>query len=160
MLRGTTRCRYIIVNALDELLWLANAKRRKAADIDSEHFWQQADALVADSEIGSDRPRGSAHPRYPDVRCPLDYGFLGQSMASDGSGIDVWVGSLPKRRVTGVIVTVDALKRDAEVKLLISCTREEAEHALGWHNQGRQAGVLLWRGALTRSRDESGATEG
>src|SRR5918998_4047001 len=119
MLRGTKRCRYIIVDALDELLWLENAKRRKAADIDSEHFWQQADALVADSEIGIDRPRGSAHPRCPDVRYPLDYGFLGQTMASDGSGIDVWVGSLPERRVTGAIMTVDALKRDAEVKLLI-----------------------------------------
>jgi inorganic pyrophosphatase len=51
-------------------------------------------------------------------------------MASDGSGIDVWVACLPERRVTGAIVTVDALKRDAEVKLLISCTCEEAEQAL------------------------------
>jgi inorganic pyrophosphatase len=142
------------------LFWLAGAKQLEAADIDSEHFWQQADALVAASEIDTDRPRGSAHPRYPDVRYPLDYGYLGQTMASDGSGIDVWVGSLPERRVTGAIMTIDALKRDAEVKLLISCTRDEAEHALAWHNQGRQAGVLLWRGAVTRPRDGSGVPEG
>jgi inorganic pyrophosphatase len=150
----------VIVDALDELLWLANPKRREAADIDSEHFWQQADVLVAASEIGIERPQGSAHPQYPDVRYPLDYGSLGQTTASDGSGIDVWVGSLPERCVTGAIMTIDALKRDAEVKLLISCTREEAEHALAWHNQGRQAGVLLWRGAVTRPRDGSGMPKG
>jgi inorganic pyrophosphatase len=81
-------------------------------------------------------------------------------MANDGSGIDVWFDSLSERRVTGVIVTIDALKRDAEVKLLISCTREEAEHALAWHNQGRQASVLLWRGVVTRPRDGSGTPKG
>jgi inorganic pyrophosphatase len=101
--------------------------------------------LVAASAIVIDRPRGSSHPRYPDVRYPLNYGFLAQTRASDVSGIDVWVGSLPDRRVTGAIVTMDALKRDAEVKLLISCTREEAEQALTSHTQGRQAGILLWR---------------
>jgi inorganic pyrophosphatase len=101
--------------------------------------------LVAASEIVIDRPQGSAHPQYPDVRYPLNYGFLAQTRAGDGSGIDVWVGSLSERRVTGVIVTVDALKRDAEVKLLISCTREEAAQALTCHTQGRQAGMLLWR---------------
>jgi putative hydrolase of the HAD superfamily len=146
----------VIVDALDELLWLANPKRREVADIDSEHFWQQADALVASSEIGIERPQGSAHPQYPDVRYPVDYGSLGQTMASDGSGIDVWVGTLPERCVTGAIMTIDALKRDAEVKLLISCTRQEAEHALAWHDQGRQAGVLLWRGVVTRPPDGSG----
>jgi inorganic pyrophosphatase len=141
------------------LFWLAGAKQLEAADIDSERFWQQADALVAASEIDIDLPRGSAHPRCPDVRYPLDYGSLGQTRAGDGSGIDVWVGSLPERRVTGAIVTIDALKRDAEVKLLISCTPEEAEHALAWHNQGRQAGVLLWRGGVIRPSDRSGAAE-
>jgi inorganic pyrophosphatase len=118
------------------------------------------DALVADSEIGIDRPRGSAHPHYPDVRYPLDYGALGQTMANDGSGIDVWFGSLSERRVTGAIVTIDALKRDAEVKLLIGCTREEVDQALACHNQGQQAGGLLWRGAVTRPREGSGSAEG
>ena len=122
------------------------SKQLELADIDSEHFWQQADALVAASEIEIDRPQGSAHPHYLAVRYPLDYGSLGQTTASDGSGIDVWVGRLPECRVTGAIMTIDALKRDAEVKLLISCTREEAEKVLAHHNHGTQAGLLLWRG--------------
>jgi inorganic pyrophosphatase len=90
-----------------------------------EHFWQQANELLAASEIIIDRPRRSSYPRYPDGRYPLNYRFLAQTGAGDGSDIDVWVGSLPERRVTGAIATIDALKRDAEVKLLISCTREE-----------------------------------
>jgi inorganic pyrophosphatase len=128
---------------------------RGAANIDYERFWQLADALVAASEI-IDRPRGSTHPRYPEFFYPLDYGFVAQTRAIDGGGVDVWVGSLPERRVTGAIVTIDALKRDAEVKLLIGCTRDEAAQALTGQNHGRQAGVLLWRG----SHDGSGATGG
>ena len=91
---------------------------------------------------------------------PLDYGYLAHTRGGDGSGIDVWAGSLPERRVTGAIVTIDALKRDTEVKLLIGCTRDEAEQALAYHNQGRQAGVLLWRGAVSTTHDGSGVPEG
>ena len=84
---------------------------------------------------------------------------MAQTRASDGSGIDEWVGSLPECRVTGVIVTIDVLKRDAEVKLLISCTRSEAEQALACHNQGGQAGLLLWRGAMPGTCEVSGVSE-
>jgi inorganic pyrophosphatase len=58
----------------------------------------------------------------------------------------VWVGSLPERGVTGAIVTIDALKRDAGVKLLIGCTHDEAAQVLTGQNHGQQAGVLLWHG--------------
>jgi hypothetical protein len=30
-------------------------------------FWIMLDALVAASEVRIDRPRGAAHPRYPEV---------------------------------------------------------------------------------------------
>ena len=100
---------------------------------------------MAASEIVIDRPRGSSHPRCPDVHYPLDYGYLAHTWGGDSGGIDVWVGTLPERRVTGAIVMIDALNRDAEVKLLIGCTRDEAGHALAMHNAGSQAGVLHWR---------------
>jgi hypothetical protein len=47
--------------------------------------------------------------------------------------------------VSGAIVTIDGDKRDAEVKFLLGCTRDEAERALACHNRGSQAGILLWR---------------
>ena len=52
-------------------------------------FWQAFDRLILESEIVIDRPKGSAHPRYPDFIYPLDYGYLKGTTAMDGSGIDV-----------------------------------------------------------------------
>jgi inorganic pyrophosphatase len=50
---------------------------------------------------------------------------------------------LLERRVTGVICTVDLLKADAELKLLLGCTPDEMAAALAAHNSGAQAGLLL-----------------
>ena len=92
-----------------------------------------------------DRPRGTAHPHYPDFIYPLDYGYLTGTTAMDGGGIDVWRGSLPERRVVGVICTVNLDKRDSEIKLLLGCTPDEIETALAVHNSGAQAGLLILR---------------
>ena len=108
-------------------------------------FWLYADRLLVTGTIVVDRPRGSKHPRYPDFEYSLDYGYLQDTSAADGGGIDLWVGSLDRQRVTGAIVTVDLLRRDAEVKLLVGCTDEEAELALTAHQSGAQAGLLVTR---------------
>ncbi len=94
-------------------------------------FWCKLDELVRSCDLVIDRPRGSAHPHYPGIIYPLDYGYLAGTTAADGGGIDVWVGSLLERRVTGIISTVDLLKRDAETKILLGCTSDEAHAALG-----------------------------
>ena len=39
-------------------------------------FWELLDSLVKDSEIVIDRPKGTAHPRYPDSIYKVDYGYL------------------------------------------------------------------------------------
>lgn len=109
------------------------------------NYWQHMDQLVQDCEIVIDRPRGTTHPRYPDFVYPYDYGYLKGTQAVDGGGIDVWVGSLPGRRVTGLICTVDLTKHDAEIKILIGCTPEEAQAILKTHNEGPQAGILIQR---------------
>ncbi len=110
-----------------------------------ERFWQHIDQLVAKAEVVIDRPAGMAHPRYPDLIYPLDYGYLQGTSAADGGGIDVWRGSLPGGAVTGVICTVDLTKRDAEIKILLGCTREETQTALRMYNGGSMAGVLIER---------------
>lgn len=108
-------------------------------------FWLYADRLVAESKIVVDRPRGSTHPRYPEVEYPLDYGFLEGTSSHDGGGVDVWRGSLDHMRVTGAIVTLDLLKRDSEVKLLVGCTADEADLALATHQTGSHAALLMNR---------------
>ena len=100
---------------------------------EADRFWAWADALVASNEVVIDRPKGSHHPRYPAVVCPLDYGYLADTRAMDGGGVDVWRGSLPDPWVTAVVATVDRHKRDAEVKLLLGYSREEAGVALATH---------------------------
>jgi inorganic pyrophosphatase len=114
------------------------------ASVDTR-FWTYADRLVAESKIIVDRPRGSAHPRYPEVEYPLDYGFLDGTSAMDGGGIDVWRGSLDEPRVMGAIITMDLIKRDSEVKLLVGCTAEEADLALAMHQTGSHAALLVSR---------------
>ncbi len=88
-------------------------------------FWTQADTLLRTSRITVDRPRNSAHPKYPEHIYPLDYGYLEGTTSGDGEGIDVWLGSGGTRSVVGVICTVDMLKRDMEIKLLVGCSRDE-----------------------------------
>lgn len=110
-----------------------------------ERFWSLADQLLSECEIVVDRPKGTAHPRWPDLIYPLDYGYLEGTSAMDGGGIDLWRGSLPGRRVTGAIMTLDVRKQDAEVKLLVSCTPAEAEMACQCHNAFSQGGLLILR---------------
>jgi inorganic pyrophosphatase len=110
-------------------------------------FWTTLDSLVAACAPRIDRPRGTHHPRYPDLIYPLDYGYLEGTLSPDGGGIDIWVGSLPDKRVTAIVCTVDMVKRDSEMKILIGCTPQEAQVVLGFHNDGAQAAVLVERPA-------------
>ncbi len=56
---------------------------------------------------------------------PLDYGYLQGTTTGDGSLIDVWLGSRGDTAVMAIACTVDLLKRDAELKLLLGCTEDE-----------------------------------
>jgi inorganic pyrophosphatase len=113
--------------------------------IDNGRFWQSLDQMIATGKLIVDRPEGSPHPRHPSFVYPLNYGYLEGTRSSDGDGIDVWIGSLPHRRVTAIICTVDLDQQDAELKLLLGCTSEEAHTALDIHNTGSQAGILIER---------------
>jgi inorganic pyrophosphatase len=90
-------------------------------------FWQTIAELAATNPIVFDRPKGSAHPRYPNMIYPLDYGYLRNTISGDGACIDVWVGTLNKKTLTGILCTFDKLKGDAEIKLLIACSLKDVE---------------------------------
>lgn len=113
----------------------------------TERFWPMADELLRTCELVIDRPKGTRHPRWEFIY-ELDYGYLKGTRAMDGGGVDVWVGSLPGRQVTGAIMTVDLGKQDAEVKLLVSCTPAEMEYCLRMHNAHTQGGLLCTRTSL------------
>ena len=98
-------------------------------------FWQEITQLVTINPITIDRPKGTTHPRYPEVVYPLDYGFLENTTASDGGGIDVWMGSHGIQTLTGILCTFDTLKRDMEIKLLLGCTNADLQIIQQFHGE-------------------------
>jgi inorganic pyrophosphatase len=96
-------------------------------------FWLDLEQLVSSSTLHIDRPKGSSHPQYTDLIYPFDYGELEGTTGGDGAGIDVWVGSLEKT-VTGILATVDTVKRDSETKILLGCSGLEMQQIRDWYN--------------------------
>ena len=115
-------------------------------------FWAAAEQLVATSEIVIDRPKGSTHPGQSDAVYPVAYGYLKGTTASDGEGIDVWVGSLEPKTISGLVCTFDLRKRDAEIKLLLGCTSREEYQIVSFLNKGEMAAILVTRDGDTTAR--------
>jgi inorganic pyrophosphatase len=110
-----------------------------------DDLWAAFEHLIETAEVVIDRPRGSAHPRYPDCVYPLDYGHVADTTGGDGAEVDVWIGSDPGGAVVGLVVTADLHKRDVEVKLLIGCTAAESEIVRRFHDVEGQRALLVTR---------------
>lgn len=110
-----------------------------------EPFWEHLDQLLAASTVVIDRPHGAAHPRYPEMIYPLDYGYLQGTTSVDGGGIDVWVGESGIQPPNAVILTVDLLKKDAELKIMLGCTPEEKQRVLDFLNGSSMRATLIER---------------
>ena len=112
----------------------------------TDEFWAAVDTLIGGSEIVIDRPKNTAHPKYPDCIYPVDYGYLADTASMDGGVIDLWLGSAGTNMADAIICTVDLLKRDSEIKLLISCTASEKQRILEFHNDSEyMKGILIER---------------
>lgn len=108
-------------------------------------FWRALDSLVDNSEIVIDRPKGTAHPKYPDFIYKVDYGYLKNTSSMDGAGIDVWIGS-GEKKIDAIMCIVDLIKRDSEIKILIGCTEEEKQIVYQTHNETEyMKGILIRR---------------
>jgi F420 biosynthesis protein FbiB-like protein len=108
-------------------------------------YWETLDRLIAESRVVIDRPKGTRHPRFPELAYPLDYGYLEGTTGGDGHGIDVWLGASGTRDLSAVILTVDMFKRDAEIKLLLGCSEEETRTALACSNNETMRAMLILR---------------
>lgn len=108
-------------------------------------FWSCLDELIKTSKIVIDRPKGTAHPRYPNLIFPLDYGYLEGTTAADSGGIDVWTGTAKHRKLTAIACTIDMKKKDAEIKLIIGCTEEEIGIIKKFHNGRYQSAIIIRR---------------
>jgi len=112
----------------------------------NQEFWNAIDTLMSSGKIVIDRPKGSTHPRFPHIKYDVDYGYIENTTSMDGNGIDVWRGSLPNDKVDAIICTVDLMKKDSEIKLLIGCTEEEINLVYEFHNSTKfMKGILIRR---------------
>ena len=114
------------------------------------HFpWAAWDRCLAERGVTIDRPARTAHPDYPSVIYPLDYGFIPGTTSTDGEPVDVFVGS-GDAGLVGLILTTDHRQGDREVKLLVDCTPPEVYTAHGFINYDRTLleGVLVLRTSM------------
>ncbi len=111
-----------------------------------QEFWDALEQLMVSTKLVIDRPKGTRHPKFPEIVYPVDYGYLDGTTSADGGGIDVWRGSRKDNQITGVICTVDLLKKDLEIKILMGCTTEEIEILCQFHNADKiMKGMLILR---------------
>jgi inorganic pyrophosphatase len=108
-------------------------------------FWQKLDELIQTQKMVIDRPKNTHHPRWPEMVFPIDYGYLEGTQSQDGGGIDLWSGTAKHRDLTAIMVTLDTMKKDSEIKLIIGCTEEEIKTIEEFHNCYYQAGLLVRR---------------
>lgn len=102
-----------------------------------DHFqWAAWEMCIERRGLTIDRPAHTAHPDYPSVIYPLDYGFINDTMGSDGAPIDVFVGG-GSLGLVGTLLTTDHRQKDREMKLLYDCTPPEIYTAHGFINYDR-----------------------
>ena len=109
----------------------------------SKDFWDYLQDLIDTSQIVIDRPKGSIQPRFPNTGYPVDYGYLKGTTSIDGSGVDIWVGSLGKSIIVGVLCTVDLLKRDSELKIIYDCTEDEVNSIVNYINVDKMRAIFI-----------------
>ena len=109
----------------------------------NEQFYSSLDDLVATNGYSVDRPKGSAHPRYPEYIYPVNYGYINTTKSTDGAEIDAWIGTSGSS-VTGIIA-LDPVKGDSEMKVCIGCTQSEKSLALEANNRGTMTAILIDR---------------
>ena len=109
--------------------------------------WAGWEALIARNGYTLDRPYGSAHPRFPDILYPIDYGYVNDTLGGDGEEVDLFVGSA-RNGLVALILTRDYRRGDRECKLIYDCTPEEVYLVNGFINYDRS----LMEGRLVMRR--------
>lgn len=87
-----------------------------------------------------DRPMGSAHPKYPDMIYPVNYGYLSGTLSPDGEPEDAYILGVeePVSSFTGCIIAQIHRENDIEDKWVVApqgCCFTEEEIRAATHFQ-------------------------
>lgn len=98
------------------------------------HFnWAAWETLIEKNGYTIDRPFRSAHPSYPEIIYPINYGYINHTIGSDGEEVDLYIGTATNKLVAA-IATTDFRKGDKEWNLIYNCTPEEIYLVNGFIN--------------------------
>lgn len=96
-----------------------------------------------------DRPLGSAHPNYPELIYPLNYGYIAGILGGDGEPQDAYILGVdqPIASFTGRIVAVVIRRDDNETKWVIApdgahFTKDEIARALNFQEKYFDSEIL------------------
>ncbi len=108
--------------------------------------WERWERLIEERGVKIDRPASSRHPDHPSIVYPIDYGFIPDTIGSDGQPVDVFKGA-SSNGLVAIIMTVDHRKHDREFKLIYNCSPREIYLVNGFINFDRSLmeGELVMR---------------
>ncbi len=111
-----------------------NTSKKWISDLVPQYFqWVNWEALIQKNGITIDRPFASPHPEHPSIIYPINYGFINDTMSTDGQEIDIFWGSA-NNKLVALIETADFRKGDREIKLIYNCTPAEIYLVHGFIN--------------------------
>lgn len=101
-------------------------------------------------DVKIDRALGTAHPKYPDMIYPLNYGFIPDTKSGDGEELDAYVlgVSQPVEQYQGRCVAIIHRLKDNDDKLIVvpeGLEPSDADIRLATHFQEQYFESEIWR---------------
>ena len=97
-----------------------------------------------------DRPLGSAHPDFPEMIYPVNYGYIEGIMAPDGEEQDAYILGVPQpeKQFTGRIIAIVRRADDVEEKWVVSpegqtFTKQEIADLIRFQEQYFQSEIIM-----------------
>lgn len=95
--------------------------------------WIRWEAMIEERGLCIDRPARTAHPDYPTVIYPVDYGYIPGTRGSDDEAVDCFRGTAPTGLVA-LLLTTDHRAGIRQGKWLYNCTPSEIYTVHGFIN--------------------------
>ena len=110
----------------------------------------ESDIIGKTVTVTVDRPLGSHHPVYKELRYPVNYGYIKGIMATDGEDQDAYIlgMDIPVEVFTGKVVAIIRRKDDVEDKWVVcpedmTFTREEIKKQVKFQEQYFESEIVL-----------------
>ena len=97
-----------------------------------------------------DRPLGSAHPEWPEMIYPVNYGYIAGIMAPDGEEQDAYILGVPEpvQQFTGRIIAIVRRADDVEEKWVVcphnmTFAKQEIAEQIRFQEQYFQSEIIM-----------------